>query len=148
MQGDFAKLQGQRRLIPPEGPRISMGWIGLSLIQGAGRPSFHSREGRFRNTAPVLFGDIHAASFNVRFRALFGHQGVARLCRRMTQTRHSASMAFTQPSVVATAFLNLTASAPVHKEARRPAKGLLHQWRSPRGQQAWIRLAEAYPKDV
>ena len=46
MQGDFAKLQGQRRLIPAEGPRISMGWIGLSLIQGAGRPSFQSREGR------------------------------------------------------------------------------------------------------
>ena len=45
-----------------------MGWIGLSLTQGAGRPSFHSREGRFRNTAPVL-GDIHAAQFNVRFRA-------------------------------------------------------------------------------
>ena len=60
MQGDFTKLQGQRRLIPAEGPRISMGWIGLSLIQGAGRPSFHSREGRFRNTAPMFFGDIHA----------------------------------------------------------------------------------------
>ena len=46
---------------------MSMGWIGLSLIQGAGRPSFHSREGRFRNTAPLFFGDIHAAQFNVRF---------------------------------------------------------------------------------
>ena len=45
-----------------------MGWIGLSLIQGAGRPSFYSREGRFRNTA----GDIHAAQFNVRFLAPFG----------------------------------------------------------------------------
>jgi hypothetical protein len=37
MQGDFAKLQGLRRRIQAEGPRISMGWIGLSLIQGAGR---------------------------------------------------------------------------------------------------------------
>ena len=54
MQGDFAKLQGQRRLIPAEGPRLSMGWLGLSLVQGAGRPSFHSREGRFRHTAPVF----------------------------------------------------------------------------------------------
>ena len=78
MQGDFAKLQGQRRLIPAEGPRISMGWIGLSLILGAGRPSFHSREGRFRNTAPVFFGDIHAVQFNVRFRAPFGHRSMAR----------------------------------------------------------------------
>ena len=67
-----------RRLIPAEGPRISMGWIGLALIQGAGRPSFHSREGRFRNTAPLFFGDVHAAQFNVRFRALFGHRGMAR----------------------------------------------------------------------
>ena len=85
VQGDFAKLQGQRRLIPAEGPRISMGWVGLSLIQGAGRPSFHSREGRFRNAAPVLFGDIHAAQFNVRFRAPFGHQRMAGLCRRVTK---------------------------------------------------------------
>ena len=54
MQGDFAKLQGQRRLIPAEGPRISMGWIGLSLIQGAGRTSFHSREGRFRNSSATF----------------------------------------------------------------------------------------------
>ena len=53
IQGDFGKLQGQRRRMPAEGPRISMGWIGLSLTQGAARPSFHSREGRFRNTAPV-----------------------------------------------------------------------------------------------
>ena len=53
-------------------------WIGLSLIQGAGRPSFYSREGRFRNTAPVFFGDIHAAQFNVRFRAPFGHRRIAR----------------------------------------------------------------------
>ena len=52
MQGDFAKLQGQRRLIPAKGPRISMGWIGVSLIQGAARPSFHSRE-----AAPVFLGD-------------------------------------------------------------------------------------------
>jgi hypothetical protein len=54
MQGDFARLQGKRPLIPAESPHISMGWIGLSLIQGAGRSSFHSREGRFRNTAPVF----------------------------------------------------------------------------------------------
>ena len=30
------------------------------------------------------FGDIRAARLDVRFRALFGHQRVARLCRRMT----------------------------------------------------------------
>ena len=78
MQGGFAKLQGQRRLIPGEGPRISMGWIGLSLIQEAGRPSFHNREGRFRNTAPVFFGDIHAAQFTVRFWAPSGHRRMAR----------------------------------------------------------------------
>ena len=78
MQGDFAELQGQRRFIPAEGPRISMGWVGLSLIQGAGRPSFHNREGRFRNTAPVFFGDINAAQLNVRFRASFGHRRLAR----------------------------------------------------------------------
>ena len=54
MQGDFAKLQGRRRLIQAEGLRISMGWIGFSLIQGAGRPALHSRERRFRNTAPCF----------------------------------------------------------------------------------------------
>ena len=68
MQGDFAKLQGRRRLVQAEGLRISMGWIGLSLIQGAGRPSFHSREVDLE--APVFFGDIYAAHFNVRFRVL------------------------------------------------------------------------------
>ena len=57
-----------------KGARISMGSMGLSLIQGAGRPSFHSREGRFRTTAPVFFGAIHAAQFNVRFGAHFGHR--------------------------------------------------------------------------
>jgi len=31
-------------------------------------------------------GDIHAARFNVWFRALFGHQRVALLCRRLTQS--------------------------------------------------------------
>ena len=31
-----------------------MGWIGFSLIQGAGRPALHSRERRFRNTAPCF----------------------------------------------------------------------------------------------
>jgi hypothetical protein len=36
------------------------------------------------------FGDIHAARFNVWFRALFGHQRVARLCRRMTHSGHGA----------------------------------------------------------
>ncbi len=91
-QGDFAKLQGQRRLIPAEGPRISMGWIGLSLIQGAGRPLFHRREGRFRNTAPVFFGDIHTAQFNVRFRAPFGHR------------RHCPLMSPTDPKRTHTAF--------------------------------------------
>ena len=35
------------------------------------------------------FSDIDAAWFNVRFRALFRHQRMARLCRRMTQSRHS-----------------------------------------------------------
>jgi hypothetical protein len=89
IQGDFAKLQGERRLIPAECPRISMGWIGLSLIQGAGRPSFHSREGRFRNTAPVFFGDIHAAQFNVRFWVPFGHRRMAHRCRLLTQSGHS-----------------------------------------------------------
>ena len=34
MQGNFAKMQGQRRLIPAEGPRILMRCIGLSLMQG------------------------------------------------------------------------------------------------------------------
>ena len=34
------------------------------------------------------FGDIDAALFNVQFRATFGHQSVARLCRRMTQSGH------------------------------------------------------------
>jgi hypothetical protein len=75
MQGDFAKLQGQWRLISAEGPRISMGWGSFSLIQGAGRPSFHSRE---VDTVAVFFGDIHAAQFNVRFRAPFGHRCMAR----------------------------------------------------------------------
>ena len=62
MQGDFAKLQGQRRLIPAEGPCISMGWIGLSLIQEAGRPSFQSRERPFRNTAPATFTQLSSMS--------------------------------------------------------------------------------------
>jgi hypothetical protein len=47
--------RGQHRLIPAESPRTSMGWLGLSLFQGAGRSSFHSREGRFRNTALRAF---------------------------------------------------------------------------------------------
>jgi len=72
MQGDFAKLQGQRRLIPAEGLRISMGWIGLSLIQGQG--DHHSIAGKVDLEASVFFGDIYAAQFNVRFRAPFGHQ--------------------------------------------------------------------------
>ena len=70
MQGDFAKLQGRPRLIQAEGLRISMGWMGLSLIQGAGRPSFHSREGGFGSA--LFFGDVYAAHFNVRFQAPFG----------------------------------------------------------------------------
>ena len=63
MQGDFAKLQGQRRLIPAEGPRISMGWIGLSLIQGQG--DHHSIAGKVDLETPrrCSFGDIHAAQF-------------------------------------------------------------------------------------
>ena len=76
MQGDFSKLQGRRRLIQTEGLRISMGCIGLSLIQGAGRPSFHSREGRFRS-AGVLRRHLRSY-FNVRFRAPFGHRRMAR----------------------------------------------------------------------
>ena len=32
------------------------------------------------------FGDIPAARFDVWFRALFGHQRMAGLCRRMTQS--------------------------------------------------------------
>jgi hypothetical protein len=36
------------------------------------------------------FADIDAARFNVRFRTLFGHQSMARLCRRMTQSGHLA----------------------------------------------------------
>ena len=35
------------------------------------------------------FGDIHAARFNVWFQALFGHQRVARLRRRLTLSGHS-----------------------------------------------------------
>src|SRR6476660_6825999 len=76
--------------------------------------------------------DVPLTLTNVCFEGKNGHDAGMTPFPLMTQSRHSASMAFTQPSVVATAFLNLTASAPVHKEARRPAKGLLHQWRSPR----------------
>jgi hypothetical protein len=36
MQGDFAKLQGWRRLFSAETHRISMAWMGLSLIQEQG----------------------------------------------------------------------------------------------------------------
>src|SRR4029078_10123043 len=50
IQGDFAKLQGQRRLIPAECHRTSMGWIDLSLIQGAGRP--HSIAGKVELETP------------------------------------------------------------------------------------------------
>jgi hypothetical protein len=46
MQGDFAKLQGWRRLFPAETHRISMAWMGLSLIQEQGDELSHSREGR------------------------------------------------------------------------------------------------------
>jgi hypothetical protein len=46
MQGDFAKLQGWRRLFPAETHRISMAWMALSLIQEQGDESSHSREGR------------------------------------------------------------------------------------------------------
>jgi hypothetical protein len=37
-------------------------------------------------TAATLTGkaDIHATRFNVWYRALFGHQRIARLCRRLT----------------------------------------------------------------
>jgi hypothetical protein len=79
MQGDFAKLQGERRPIPAEGPRISMGWIGLSLIQGGGRPSFHSREGRCRNSvrrcSSATFTQFSSMSASG---APFGHRRMAR----------------------------------------------------------------------
>jgi hypothetical protein len=39
------------------------------------------------------FGDIEAAPFNVRFRASFGHQRIARSCRRMTPNGHVATAA-------------------------------------------------------
>jgi hypothetical protein len=62
MQGDFAKLQGQRRLIPAEGLRMSMGWIDLSLIQGAGKPAFHSRERRSTKHHALLFTHLCSMS--------------------------------------------------------------------------------------
>ena len=49
---------------------------------GKGRP-LTLANGRFWH-----FGDIDPARFNVRFRALFGHQSKARLCRRMTLSGH------------------------------------------------------------
>lgn len=45
MQGDFARLQGQHASSRHKTPASQRVWIGFSLIQGAGRPSFHSREG-------------------------------------------------------------------------------------------------------
>ena len=47
------KLQGERRLIPAEGPRISMGWIGFLLIQGGGRPSFQAGKVDLETACPV-----------------------------------------------------------------------------------------------
>jgi hypothetical protein len=38
----------------------------------------HSIAGKVDLEAPVFFGDIHAAQFNVRFRAPFGHRRMAR----------------------------------------------------------------------
>ena len=89
MQGDFAKLQGQRRLIPAEGPRISMGWIGVSLTQEQGDP--HSIAGKVDLETPrrCSSATFHAGQFNVRFRAPFGHRRMARRCRRLTHSGHS-----------------------------------------------------------
>src|SRR5665809_139925 len=55
---------------PSRRPSHLNGLVGLSLIQGAGRPSFHSREGGFGSA--LFFGAIYAAHFNVRFQAPFG----------------------------------------------------------------------------
>ena len=68
MQGDFAELQGRRRLVPAEDPGISMGWIGVSLTQEQGDP--HSIAGKVDLETPRQ--RFHAAHFNVRFRHLSG----------------------------------------------------------------------------
>jgi hypothetical protein len=39
-----------------------MGWDRSLPNQGAGRPPFHSRDGRFRNIALVFFGYISSMS--------------------------------------------------------------------------------------
>jgi hypothetical protein len=78
MQGDFARLQGQRRLIPAEGPRISMGWIGLSLIQEQG--DHHSIAGKVDFETPRRCSSATFMQLNsmFRFRAPFGHRRMAR----------------------------------------------------------------------
>ena len=42
-------------------------------------------------------GDIHAARFNVWFRAPFGHRRVARLCRRLTLSGRRTKSARSRP---------------------------------------------------
>src|SRR4029450_850609 len=54
-----------------------MGWVGLSLIQGAGRPSFQSREGLRSSARRGPPATITTAQLNVRFRAPFRHLRLA-----------------------------------------------------------------------
>lgn len=72
-----------RSIVPTEGA--------LADRCGKGRPLILAN-GRFWH-----FGDIDAVRFNVRFRALFGHQSMARLCRRMTQSRHRTTLHLCRP---------------------------------------------------
>jgi hypothetical protein len=81
MQGDFAELQGRRRLVPAEDPGISMGWIGVSLTQEQGDP--HSIAGKVDLETPRQ--RFHAAHFNVRFRAPFGHRRATASQRHLLQ---------------------------------------------------------------
>jgi hypothetical protein len=47
------------------------------------------RCGEVHNVGYWHICDIDAALFNVRFIALFGHQRIARSCRRMTHSGHT-----------------------------------------------------------
>jgi hypothetical protein len=58
-----------------------MGWIGLSLIQGAGR--HHSIAGKVDLEAPVFFG-VYTAHFNVRFGGSFRTSTQGPLMRQLT----------------------------------------------------------------
>ena len=63
LQGDVAQLQGTMPSQQQKTPCISVGWMGFSLIRGAGRTIILSRESRIRNTVPVFF-EIHSRVIN------------------------------------------------------------------------------------